>query len=231
MPDDQALADKPANASHRDLSDLDKFAIEQYLKEIRKEDEERRHKQTLRYTAIAGVFMASLSALLAWALSSVLSMAEQKAKEPFDQSYKDALIDARISAKRAEQEAEDAESELKRIKQMLTQTRDVMDVVKDIDTFVEKITTKPGFQDAITSKILPYVDVKQITLDKRLSDVERKTNFINVVPNQFEIDVGKAHYWFPYNGNFAFGFDGGIICGAANDRSRPNSADLVECFH
>jgi hypothetical protein len=72
-------------------------------------------------------------------------------------------------------------------------------------------------------------------LSKRIDVVAQKTRAISASSNNFVIDVGPpggpyTHYDFPLDGNFNFGFNDGIVCGAANDRARPNAHDLTKCF-
>lgn len=57
-----------------------------------------------------------------------------------------------------------------------------------------------------------------------------KLDNISVDKNRVQINSGLAHYDFPSDGNFNFGFAPTTVCGAANDKARPNATDLTKCF-
>jgi hypothetical protein len=67
-------------------------------------------------------------------------------------------------------------------------------------------------------------------IESKILALEQKTSAIEVTPDYFRIMVNRAHFIFPSDGNMNVGFDNGIVCFAANDRSRPNDADRKKCF-
>lgn len=68
------------------------------------------------------------------------------------------------------------------------------------------------------------------TLKERVSAIEKTTAAINLDQERLEIHVGDAFFHFPRDGNMNIQFGNGIVCFAANDRSRPNANDLTKCF-
>ena len=104
------------------------------------------------------------------------------------------------------------------------------DIKQHVEKQAAEIVQLKAALDALSGTVAALLNTVQ-ALESKTVGINRNGAGKTVISDGLVvIEAGDAHFDFPSDGNFNFGFSNGIVCGAANDRSRPNPTDLARCF-